>query len=84
MTTVCKFPGQANAKKLQKERANLLDHVRKVGKSGDLALMVATEKAIVWKGFCIFNELETPAFRPGFRAPHRPEGRGFKPELVLR
>jgi hypothetical protein len=37
----------ANANNLQKERANLLRQVREVGKSGDLALMVATEKAIV-------------------------------------
>jgi hypothetical protein len=37
----------ANAMRLQKERANLLKHVREVGKSNDLALMVATEKAIV-------------------------------------
>ncbi|MDR2164199.1 MAG: hypothetical protein LBO79_00895, partial [Zoogloeaceae bacterium] len=36
-----------NARNLKKERANLLDHVRAVGKSGDLALIVATEKAIV-------------------------------------
>jgi hypothetical protein len=36
-----------NAKNLQKERTSLLSHVREVGKSSDLALMVATEKAIV-------------------------------------
>jgi hypothetical protein len=37
----------ANANNLQKERAKLLRQVHEVGKSGDLALMVATEKAIV-------------------------------------
>jgi hypothetical protein len=37
----------ANAKNLQKERTNLLGHMREVGRGGDLVLMVATEKAIV-------------------------------------
>jgi hypothetical protein len=35
------------AKKLKKERADLLEQVREVGKSGGLVLMVAFEKAIV-------------------------------------
>jgi hypothetical protein len=33
-------------KNLQKARTDLLEHVREVGRSGDLALIVATEKAI--------------------------------------
>jgi hypothetical protein len=36
-----------NAQRLNKVRVSLLNHVRQTGKSGDLALMVATEKAIV-------------------------------------
>ena len=28
--------------------------------------------------------VETPAFRPGVQPLRRPEGRGLKPELVLR
>ncbi|MDR3056473.1 MAG: hypothetical protein LBU53_13960 [Zoogloeaceae bacterium] len=36
-----------SSKKLNKARSNLLDHVKRVGKSEDLALMVASEKAIV-------------------------------------
>jgi hypothetical protein len=28
--------------------------------------------------------VETPAFWPGDQLSRRPEGRGFKPELVLR
>ncbi|GHU34765.1 hypothetical protein AGMMS50256_28850 [Betaproteobacteria bacterium] len=35
------------AKRLEKARNNLLKHVREVGKSGDLAFMVETEKNIV-------------------------------------
>jgi hypothetical protein len=37
----------AAAKKLKKERDDLLEQVRMIGKNSDLALMVATEKAIV-------------------------------------
>jgi hypothetical protein len=35
------------ARKLNDARDNLLGHVKEVGKSGDLSLLVATEKAIV-------------------------------------
>jgi hypothetical protein len=38
-------------------------------------------------GVCIpspVTMVETPANRAGFQASRRPEGRGFKPELVLR
>jgi hypothetical protein len=35
------------AKRLEKARINLLKHVREVGKSGDLPLMVETEKNII-------------------------------------
>jgi hypothetical protein len=40
-----------------------------------------------WEGVCIPSPMatvETPAVRKGSRPPHRLEGRGFKPELVLR
>jgi hypothetical protein len=38
-------------KNLQKERANLLNHVRKIGKRGNLELIVETEKTIVQGDF---------------------------------
>jgi hypothetical protein len=44
------FKEQANAPNtwnLHKARGNLLKHVKNIGKSGDLSLLVATEKAIV-------------------------------------
>ena len=40
-----------------------------------------------WEGVSLPSPMatvETPAFRPGSQASRRPEGRGFKPELVLR
>lgn len=35
------------AKRLEGVRANLLEHIREVGRSGDLSLIIATERAIV-------------------------------------